>query len=94
MTAVAQLLPSDTGLDLCAVVSSNPTRIYHFVSLCPTWSTTALILHTQEVRSSSLRAPTIVFNNLRVVYVSDSGLCPLCVRNLPVAQHSFKPPDS
>ena len=69
MTAVAQLLPSDTGLDLCAVVSSNPTRIYHFVALHPTGSTPALIAYKQEVPSSSLGLPTIVFNKLRPVAV-------------------------
>ena len=45
-------------------------------------------LHTQEVTGSSPVAPTIVFNSLRTFHFPTRNLCPLCVRNLSVAQHS------
>ena len=75
LTAVPPLLSCATGLDLCAVVPSNPNRIYHFVSLHTTSSLPAQILREQEVRSSNLRAPTIPFNKLQASRLARQPNC-------------------
>ena len=62
--------------------------IGHYVTLRGTPEDPTPTLWEQEVRSSNLRAPTIIFNSLRTFHFPTRNLCPLCVRNLSVAQHS------
>ncbi len=71
-------------------IQGKTAWIGHSVTLHNTPRSPDPTLHTQEVRSSSLRAPTIVFNDLQDSHLADISLCPLCVRNLGVAQHRLR----